>query len=118
MCVYIKQPDIHKAMNIHQNQKQIADLKEKQKNPDLTLDEHADLQDQINKLQEEIDALDITIEEVYNNINEAYNTIKTIDAKGSFEADDEVGFFFVVLKDLSEKLKGMFIIEKTKKDNE
>ena len=68
--------------------------------------------------QEEIDALDITIEEVYNNINEAYNTIKTIDAKGSFEADDEVGFFFVVLKDLSEKLKGMFIIETTKKDNE
>ncbi len=45
-------------------QKQIADLKEKQKNPDLTLDEHADLQDQINKLQEEIDALYITKKEL------------------------------------------------------
>lgn len=38
-------------------QKQLAELKEKQKNPDLTLDEHADLQDQIDKLQEEIDDL-------------------------------------------------------------
>ena len=45
-------------------QKQIADLKEKQKNPDLTLDEHADLQDQIDKLQEEIDALYITRQEL------------------------------------------------------
>ena len=45
-------------------QKQIADLKETQKNPDLTLDEHADLQDQIDKLQEEIDALYITRQEL------------------------------------------------------
>ncbi len=38
-------------------QKQIKELKEKQQNPDLTLDEHADLQDQIDKLQEEVDEL-------------------------------------------------------------
>ena len=37
--------------------KQLAELKEKQMNPDLTLDEHADLQDQIDKLEEEIDDL-------------------------------------------------------------
>ena len=38
-------------------QEEIKALKEKQQNPDLTLDEHADLQDQIDKLQEEVDEL-------------------------------------------------------------
>jgi len=38
--------------------KELVELTEKQKNPDLTLDEHADLQDQIDKLREEIDLLE------------------------------------------------------------
>ncbi len=43
--------------------KQLADLQEQQKNPDLTLDEHADLQDRIDVLKEEIEALEKKREE-------------------------------------------------------
>ena len=67
---------------------------------------------------EEIALLEGQIEEVYISISEAYATIKTIDAKGSFEADDEVGFFFVLLKDLSQKLYSMFNTEETDIENE
>ncbi len=39
--------------------------------------------------------------------------MKTIDEKGSFEADDEVGFFFQQLKDLQLLLDNIFETEET-----
>tara|TARA_B100000131_G_C17911839_1_gene530668 strand:+ start:366 stop:650 length:285 start_codon:yes stop_codon:yes gene_type:complete len=37
--------------------------------------------------------------------------LKTIDDKGSFEADDEVGFFFTELKQLGNELEQLFETE-------
>ena len=46
--------------------------------------------------------------------------MKVVDSKGTFESDDEVGFFFKQLKDLQLLLDGIFETEKTqekKNDN-
>ena len=34
--------------------------------------------------------------------------VKTLDAKGSFEADDEIGFFFKEIKNIQEILDSLF----------
>ena len=46
--------------------------------------------------------------------------MNVVDSKGTFESDDEVGFFFKQLKDLQLLLDGIFETEKTqekKNDN-
>lgn len=43
----------------------------------------------------------IYLNSVSNSIQEAQNVIDTIDEKGMFRSDDEVGVFFETLKDIS-----------------
>ena len=46
--------------------------------------------------------------EFQNIIEYATTKMKTVDAKGHYEADDETGFFFQQLKELQELLNGIF----------
>ena len=54
-------------------------------------------------------------ENIILNISNTIETIKiqlkTIDDKGTFESDDEVGFFFTEIKQLSEDLENLFETE-------
>jgi hypothetical protein len=47
-------------------------------------------------------------------INEMYSVLKAIDRRGSFEADDEVGYFFKSLKEMVEELKKLTMDSTTK----
>jgi hypothetical protein len=47
---------------------------------------------------------------------DAYQRIKSIDASGHFEADDEVGYFFKELKSLIERLHALGIMDETEKE--
>ena len=46
--------------------------------------------------------------EFQNIIEFASTKMKTVDAKGHYESDDETGFFFQQLKELQELLNGIF----------
>ena len=46
--------------------------------------------------------------EFQNIIEYATTKIKTVDAEGHYESDDETGFFFQQLKELQELLNGIF----------
>jgi len=54
-------------------------------------------------------------ENIILNINNTIDTIKlqlkTIDDKGTFESDDEVGFFFTEIKQLGQDLENLFETE-------
>ena len=54
-------------------------------------------------------------ENIILNINNTIETIKlqlkTIDDKGTFESDDEVGFFFTEIKQLGRDLENLFETE-------
>ena len=54
-------------------------------------------------------------ENIILNINNTVDTIKlqlkTIDDKGTFESDDEVGFFFTEIKQLGRDLENLFETE-------
>ena len=54
-------------------------------------------------------------ENIILNINNTIETIKlqlkTIDDKGTFESDDEVGFFFTEIKQLGKDLENLFETE-------
>jgi len=43
--------------------------------------------------------------------------MKTVDAKGHYESDDETGFFFKQLKEVQELLNGIFENEKVEEDS-
>lgn len=45
------------------------------------------------------------IDELNTSVNNMYQELKLIDKRGSFEADDEVGYFFKSLKEIIEELK-------------
>jgi hypothetical protein len=51
-----------------------------------------------------------------NTINEMYSVMKAIDRRGSFEADDEVGYFFKSLKEMVEELKKI-TVDSTNKES-
>ena len=55
--------------------------------------------------------------EFQNIIEFASTKMKTVDAKGHYESDDETGFFFQQLKDLQELLNGIFENEKTEENS-
>ena len=61
-------------------------------------------------------------ENIILNINDTIESInrqlKLIDDKGSFEADDEVGFFFDELKQLGKQLEELFEIEEVYDDTQ
>ena len=46
--------------------------------------------------------------EIQNIIEFATTKMKSVDAKGHYESDDETGFFFQQLKELQELLNGIF----------
>jgi hypothetical protein len=48
--------------------------------------------------------------------NDMYAAIKLLDRRGSFEADDEVGYFFKTLKELIEELNKL-TIDSTNKES-
>lgn len=58
---------------------------------------------------------DAWFEELKTRLVDAYLRIKTIDASGHFEADDEVGYFFTELKSLIERLHELGIIDEFEK---
>ena len=58
---------------------------------------------------------DAWFEEFKAQVITAYQRIKTIDASGHFEADDEVGFFFTELKSIIERLYVLGIIDDIEK---
>ena len=48
------------------------------------------------------------IEEFDNSVKDTERKLKEIDNKGTFESDDEVGFFFNYLKELNKGLSDLF----------
>ena len=55
---------------------------------------------------------------INNTIESINRQLKLIDAKGHFEADDEVGFFFDELKQLGEQLEELFETEEVDDDTQ
>ena len=55
--------------------------------------------------------------EFQNIIEYATTKMKTVDAKGHYESDDETGFFFQQLKELQELLNGIFENEETEENS-
>ena len=55
-------------------------------------------------LMKKQEMLETWIEDFSDRMNKAYNDMQVIDAKGVFEADDEVGEVFTQLRDITEQL--------------
>ena len=55
---------------------------------------------------------------INNTIENINRQLKLIDDKGSFEADDEVGFFFDELKQLGKQLEELFETEEVDDDTQ
>ncbi len=63
------------------------------------------------KLESAEDLVDELTQEQFSTINRlktTFNNLRTIDAKGGFEADDEIGQTFSAIKDEIEKLEGIY----------
>jgi hypothetical protein len=58
--------------------------------------------------QEYIEELELTNEYMYSKIEESYVTLKEIDHKGAFEAEDETGTTFQLLLQTITELKDQF----------
>jgi hypothetical protein len=63
----------------------------------LLVRKNTKLEQVVNSQQQYIDAISIIIQD-------SENTIKELDARGAFEADDEVGTFFRNIKEIQEVL--------------
>ena len=63
-----------------------------------------------------------TYENIILNISNTIESIKlqlkTIDDKGTFESDDEVGFFFTEIKQLGKELESLFETEVEENEKE
>jgi len=55
-------------------------------------------------LTKKVERLETWIEGYVNRINETQSTLNEIDAKGNFEADDEVGVIFQAIKEAIDEL--------------
>ena len=55
-------------------------------------------------LTKKVERLETWIEGYVDKINETQSTLKEIDDKGNFEADDEVGVIFTAIKETIEEL--------------
>ena len=62
----------------------------------------------VESLTEQVEEANQDVEKLYSDISTAYSEMKVIDAKGGFEADDEVGSIFKNLKDVIEKLENRY----------
>jgi len=79
-------------------------------------DEHELLLNNINEAQDANMRLAAWFEEFKNRVVYSYKRMKSIDEKGAFEADDEVGFFFKELKEIIERLYQLGVIDETEKE--
>ena len=66
----------------------------------------------VESYEEQIEKQSVWLDEFINRIDIMSKTLKEIDSKGTFEADDEVGTFFESLKILQERIQ-TFIGETT-----
>jgi len=55
-------------------------------------------------LTRKVERLETWIEGYVDRINETQSTLKEIDDKGNFEADDEIGVIFTAIKETIEEL--------------
>jgi hypothetical protein len=55
-------------------------------------------------LMRKVERLETWIEGYVDRINETQSTLKEIDDKGTFEADDEIGVVFTAIKEAVEEL--------------
>ena len=62
-------------------------------------------------LTRKTEMLETWIEDFSDRMNEAYKDMHLIDAKGVFEADDEVGEVFTQLKDITDQLSKLGLEE-------
>ena len=62
-------------------------------------------------LTRKTEMLETWIEDFSDRMNEAYKDMHLIDAKGVFEADDEVGEVFTQLRDITEQLSKLGLEE-------
>ena len=58
--------------------------------------------------QEYIEELEITNEYIYSRISQSYDVMQQIDRLGAFEAEDEAGTTFQMLKETITELKDVF----------
>jgi HAMP domain-containing protein len=56
------------------------------------------------KLEEIVISQQKHIDEIYSQITDSAAKLKIIDERGTFESDDEVGWFFESIKDIQNKL--------------
>ena len=56
------------------------------------------------KLEDEIEFYEAYINQFGQRVDEVEAKLKQIDRKGTFEADDEVGFFFTYIKELQNEI--------------
>lgn len=68
----------------------------------------------VSDAQEYIEELELTNEYMYGKIEDAYNTLKEVDHKGAFEAEDETGTTFQLLLQTITELKDQFNGEASK----
>jgi len=68
----------------------------------------ADLQEQDSDVNEYVESLELTNRYMYSRIAESYENMKRVDSRGAFEAEDEVGTTFEMLKEIIETLKEEF----------
>lgn len=55
---------------------------------------------QVEKTENEVNKANKIIEETFYSFQDTLTKLKNVDRKGSFEADDEVGFIFTDIKDI------------------
>tara|TARA_B100000287_G_C20200837_1_gene609943 strand:+ start:228 stop:461 length:234 start_codon:yes stop_codon:yes gene_type:complete len=65
-----------------------------------------------------INQLETILVRIQEIISYSANQMKVIDAKGTFESDDEVGFFFKEIKNTQEILNGVFETDKTEENTD
>jgi len=58
--------------------------------------------------QDLVDELSMEQVDTIYRLKTTFNNLKEIDAKGGFEADDEIGQTFTAIKDEIEKLEGIY----------
>ena len=68
-----------------------------------------DVQERDSDMIEYIEGLEATNLYMYDKIMQTYSKMQEIDSKGAFEAEDEVGTSFQLLKEVIEILKEEFI---------
>jgi len=62
----------------------------------------------VEKYEEDILLKDEFIDKIGKTVEDSYVKVKELDIRGAFESDDEVGFFFKNLKDISLTLSAYY----------